>query len=1155
MILAFFLKSDYVVAQNDYFMSNASVSDCKGNFFDSDNNDVTSGDYDHNEDYIFKICVKNAQTITLVFNSFCTEKTEDFLIIYDGSDTNATKLSGKLSGTANPGTFKSTSGCLTIYFHTDKSVACDGWSAYWTTKVKPIPDPTFSSPPLASCKATSIGVRFDQKFNCDSIKAGNFSVTGIINPNITSVTAVGCDGNNETDSFLLGLSTPLDKSGSYNFSFDAVKYDACDSAWQLNVDTTFQINDCPIFVILTAVPDTICKGTCTDITAQVTGGDSTKYNFTWTPTISGNFGPNSYCPTTSGWIKLRVTDGSAAPGEDSIWIEVVDPPQARTDTTVCRTNPPFNLTATPAGGFWRGKGITDSINGTYSPQQAGSGLDTVLYFYAGCSDDVVVNVRGIYAGAPNAACPGTSPFNVTGYSPFGGTWSGPNITSAGLFDPIDTGVFVVTYTWNGCTDTKDINVYPISVTPFDTTCQSTASVQLTFNPIGGRWSGPGFINTANGIFYPPRARGGSKTLIYSMNGCRDTTIMNVINIDARWNQIACPDAPPFNVYAGIPVGGVWSGVGITDTILVTYDASFIYGLNRTWYNDPVRYMVNGCVDMKLVYVRKTYVIFDTLQFCIEDTSLLLNWTSTRRSPGGGKWSGPGITGNYFNPASAGYGIHTTYYNAYGCMDSLMMVVHPQVSIQTDTTLCITDNAFILQNDPNGGTWLGTGIQNSISGLFDPGKAMIGMHKIYHISNKGCLDSMNIEVEGKPVVNLSGYDPVYCFKDSLFTIVGTPLGGTLTGTGITGNSFRPKDAGTGLHQLHYQFGTPTCFSADSVIVQVLDTLKGNLVIDSDSLCDGEGAVVTATAFRGRGSGYTYSWQGDPSTSRTLFQKPVSSSWTIGTFSDGCSDTYKDSIYINVFPKVEVLSTTSPIQCYGTQGFAEVNPNFADPYKITWFTSPIANTNRINVLVSNTYQFRMENLNTKCALDSGIFVPSYPLLKAYFITTPSSGFCLNPFDPILYVINFTEGATAGIWDFGDGYTEPYDPAANPSHVYAPDTNWYPISLYVTNAGGCVDSFFADVCLDDSVYLVVPTAFSPGVDGINDLYHIPSAGVTSFTIEIFNRWGERVYFSDDKNFGWDGKYLNDYVENGVYSYLIIYKGKNVIAKAAKGSIYVIR
>lgn len=1140
--------------QNDYYMVNGTVYDCKGNFFDSDNG-IKTGDYAHNEDLIFRICVKNASSITLVFQSFCTEKDEDYMIIYDGKDTFANKLSGKISGTTNPGTFSSTDSCLTIYYHTDASVACDGWRAYWTTKVKPLADPKFVRIPKASCNATQLGVRFDQKFNCDSINAANFSVTGIVNPNITGVTAVGCDSKRETDSFTLSLSTPLNRSGRYSVAFDAVKYDECDSAWQLHADTVFFITDCPIYVELFADPDTVCSGTCTDITAQVTGGDSTKYVFNWTPSLTGTFGPINYCPTTSGWLKLIVTDGTSVPGSDSVWIEVVNPPVARADTTLCQSNPPFNLTATPVGGTWRGKGITDSINGVFNPQLAGAGVHKITYHYAGCSDDVNINVRAMDAGLPNAACPGTAAFMVTGFTPTGGTWTGPNIQSNGLFNPIDTGKFVVTYSWNGCVDTKEINVYPISTLEFDTTCQSTPTLQIPFSPIGGTWSGPGFINNMNGIFYPPRAGAGSKRLIYTMNGCRDTTTIQVISINARNDIIVCPDAQPITLQVPIPTGGVWKGVGITDTIAGVYDGSFIYGLGRTWYNDTLTYTANGCVDAKIVYVRQTFVLYDTLKFCIEDDSLFLDYNTTRRSPGGGVWTGPGMLGNYFNPARAGHGVHKTYYTAYGCVDSLIMVVHPKVNIQSDTTVCITDNPFFLKNDVLGGIWQGKGVTNGVTGYYSPMVANVGIHKIIHTSKKGCKDSLYVEVEAKPVVKLSGYDPVYCFKDSLFTLSGTPAGGAFTGSGVVGSSFRPKDAGTGTHKLRYQFGTPTCNSADSVYVNVSDTLRGQLTVDDDSLCFGENAVLTATASRGRGSGYGYAWRGSSSTSRTNFQMPNTSTWVVCTFSDGCSDPYTDSLFLNVFPKVEVTVASSPIQCYGTVGYAEALPRFPDPHKITWLTTPQRTNNRIAVPVSNTYRFRMENLNTKCFLDSGVFVLSYPRLKAHFITSPSPGHCLNPFNPVLSVINFTEGATSGTWDFGDGYTEAYDPDVNPVHRYIADTNWYPIALRVRNEGGCVDSFFSHVCLDDSVYVFLPSAFSPGTDDINDQLHVLAAGVTEFELIIFDRWGERVFATTDTNFAWDGSYNGKPMPNGVLGFRLIYKGKNTTRKAMTGTIQLIR
>lgn len=1140
-------------AQNDYYMSNRTVSDCKGNFFDSDNG-LVSGDYDHNEDYIFTICIPGADNITLTFKAFCTEAIEDYLIIYDGGDTTASKLSGKLSGSKNPGSFTTTDSCMTIYFHSDVSVPCDGWEASWTTKVKPILPPTFVIPPTASCEDYQLGFRFDQKWNCDSIKASNFKVTGPINPTVTALTPVNCDANNETDSFIVTVSPILDRSGQYSIEFDAVKYDRCDSAWQLHSDTTFSINDCPIYVELIADPDTVCLGTCTEITAEVTGGDSSLYVFNWSSGIKGKFGPHTYCPTTSGWVKLTVSDGIAIPGTDSIWIEVVNPPVARGDTTVCEAANPFNLSATPPGGYWVGNGIADSSSPLFNPGLAGAGIHPVVYHFAGCTDTVNVNVIAFDAGRPNASCPGASPFFVTGFNPAGGTWSGPNITSSGEFNPSDTGVYTVTYTWNGCTDTKTINVFPVFAQEFDTVCQSQDSLMLNFSPIGGTWSGPGFLDYQSGWFLPPRAGGGNKQLIYDANGCKDTTWVYVKPINARGNQISCPDAPPFNVYTGLPTGGFWTGVGVTDSFAGTYDGSFVYGLGRTWYNDTLRYHVNGCVDEKIVYVRKTVVAIDTVKFCIEDDRIALVYATTRRSPSGGVWSGNGVTGNYFTPVLAGRGAHKLYYDAYGCRDSIIMYVHPQSIIQPDTLLCETDNPLNLYMGQSGGSWAGNGITDP-NGIFDPNTAGVGIHKLYYTSINGCLDSCEIEVEPRPAVKISGFDPFYCFKDTNFILTATPPGGVFTGTTYGDSIFNPHFSGSGNHKLHYRFGTATCYSDDSVYVDVLDTLMGSFSYDDDSLCFGEKATLLAGGTRGSGNPFMYTWSNSSSTDRTIYTRPSASQWVYVTVSDGCSDEYRDSVFIHIFPKIETDAITSDTQCFGTVGFAELIPRLTNPYSVTWFTNPEQYTNRVDVQVGNTYDFRIQDLNTKCILDSGIYVPSYPRINAHFITSPAEGICLNPFNPEIQIINYSVGATVGTWYFGDSTSEPYIPGTNPSHMYIVDTNRYEIWLYVENRGGCRDSFSLQVCVDDSVYVLVPTAFSPGVDGINDVYHIRTAGVDEFEMAIFNRWGERVFDTFDKDFEWDGVYMGKRIPQGIYPYYIKYKGKKTVRKLIKGTIQVVR
>ena len=78
-----------------------------------------------------------------------------------------------------------------------------------------------------------------------------------------------------------------------------------------------------------------------------------------------------------------------------------------------------------------------------------------------------------------------------------------------------------------------------------------------------------------------------------------------------------------------------------------------------------------------------------------------------------------------------------------------------------------------------------------------------------------------------------------------------------------------------------------------------------------------------------------------------------------------------------------------------------------------------------------------------------------------------------------------------------------------------------------------------LSFSQEIYIPNAFTPDGDGLND-YFIPrellSSGLLQFKMSIYNRWGEKMYETNDLNKGWDGNYLGKQAPEGVYVYKII-------------------
>ncbi|MFN6945440.1 MAG: gliding motility-associated C-terminal domain-containing protein, partial [Cytophagaceae bacterium] len=96
--------------------------------------------------------------------------------------------------------------------------------------------------------------------------------------------------------------------------------------------------------------------------------------------------------------------------------------------------------------------------------------------------------------------------------------------------------------------------------------------------------------------------------------------------------------------------------------------------------------------------------------------------------------------------------------------------------------------------------------------------------------------------------------------------------------------------------------------------------------------------------------------------------------------------------------------------------------------------------------------------------------------------------------------------------------------------------------------------DICPPN---LHVPNAFTPNRDGMNEFFNIYGKYFKNFEITIFSRWGEIIFYSNDRNNLWDGTYRGEPMPLGVYPYIITYEGEEEYKGPYKleGSITVIR
>ena len=103
-----------------------------------------------------------------------------------------------------------------------------------------------------------------------------------------------------------------------------------------------------------------------------------------------------------------------------------------------------------------------------------------------------------------------------------------------------------------------------------------------------------------------------------------------------------------------------------------------------------------------------------------------------------------------------------------------------------------------------------------------------------------------------------------------------------------------------------------------------------------------------------------------------------------------------------------------------------------------------------------------------------------------------------------------------------------------VYPEETTIY--TVWVTNVFGCMDSDSVTVTVNEPT-LFIPTAFTPNNSGRNDIFRVRGPQMDNFEMHIFNRWGERIFITNDFYSGWDGvsQITGDKAPQGAYPYLI--------------------
>lgn len=172
---------------------------------------------------------------------------------------------------------------------------------------------------------------------------------------------------------------------------------------------------------------------------------------------------------------------------------------------------------------------------------------------------------------------------------------------------------------------------------------------------------------------------------------------------------------------------------------------------------------------------------------------------------------------------------------------------------------------------------------------------------------------------------------------------------------------------------------------------------------------------------------------------------------------------------------------------------------------------------------------------------VYVSAFP----HVYLGPDSSICLNGRAVTLADQNIQPAGSRYLWSTGETVKD----------IIVRHPGLY--SLRVTSPADCTTEELISVRKD--CYIDIPNVFTPNGDGVNDYFfprQLQASGITRFSMEVLNRWGQVVFKTDKKDGrGWDGRFNGVDQPQGVFIYLIDVEINGSVKENYKGNVTLIR
>lgn len=820
-------------------------------------------------------------------------------------------------------------------------------------------------------------------------------------------------------------------------------------------------------------------------------------------------------------------------------------------------------------GIYQGPGTNAA--GMFNPATAGFGTHTIWYKFtsgAGCIDSVsqtiLVHARPrtnftIPAGGCLAAN-GQVQFTNTSTIPDAQTmtwlWNfgDPNATPPGnpntstAQNPSHNyleGTYTINLqatSSNGCV--KDTNITTsFAVTPLLTyaalpaICEnaapvSVATANVTNGVIGtGVYSGPG--TNAAGMFNPSIAGYGTHTITYtftSTGGCVQSTTQNIL-VHAR---------PRTNFT--LPAAGC---LPVTGQVQFTNTSTIPDAQTMTWlwnFNDPNAGGGNPNTSTAQNpthnYGEGTYTInlqATSSNGCVKDTNITSTFAVTPAL------TFPPLTNVCQNPGAA-----------------------PSSVATATTTNGVTGT----------GVYSGPGV--NAAGLFDPNLAGPGVHTITYTFTTagGCTGTINntIEVYPRPTASFtaSGNNGACLGQTVTLTNTSTVPSGTITtwnwnlGDGNTptynnGNPFAVNYAAANTYNVQLvTVSDRGCFSEPfSQTVRISPLPVADFTVPTGICMPGGNATFNNLSAVSDNSALSYVWNfGDGNTSTSTNPShvyAVSGNYNVtlvSTSAFGCVHQVT-KVMNSFFDKPVAAFTVSPQElCQGADNVFSDGSSAPNSTVQSWAWNFADGSN--STVASPTKRFNTPGVyNVSLVVTNAVGCVSDPFVLPVTVhlqpVIDAGQSYVLPQGTVLQ-LNATANSSTLTFNWSPGFGLSSTSVLNPTLTALQDQTY---TLTATGAFGCTARDQMTVKILKPVK--VPNVFSPNGDNIHDQWLIPNLGdYPGCTVEVFNRYGQQVYYSAGYGTPWNGTYNGKELPAGTYYYIIQLQNG---FKPLSGSVTIIR